>query len=589
MADSQPSAGTSDIPFSSATLPPAETSLSRPLGWFWISLLLAAAVIWSLATANYRFGQGDDGWQAPMVLHRMNPSLLTKDPLVSEIGRYYQSGLFPLLALASGQVGIARSYAWCFVLNRVLTICAYYYFARACTGRRSTAVLAAWLLTGFGYYGFGTYLSGTPMLEEKLVPRTAALPFALAALAATVCGRPIEAGAWIIAVAFLHPVTGVNTLGIFLVYGLLSKVPLSRAVSHPDGGFRRFLAVDCILVLIGGVFAWTQLRTDAPLWLDNAWRAIIAGPVGPYVFIGQDTAWAPERFPTALVLGAIAILACRDQNLERIAVKFGVAALFACVLHWVAVDRLGFHPLLEASPERATFIVVAMAGVGLAAWLRSLAIQSAAGTALAYLMAAAIVLRLDYRWLLVIVLAALVLSLPMRFRAISAIGVATAAICIALLAWRGQGSGEGPAYRWPNVTGLTSLKALGITGDDVAQWEMEGWIREHSTTDDMLLPPFSRSILSRGWQINSERACLFNISLHTYTHFSPDLARRYVESVGDAQRLVAGTWEDLIAYARQRGACWIITDDDYKREHPDLPPADFARGPYEVRQLSASR
>jgi hypothetical protein len=586
MADSQPSAGTSDIPFSSATMPSDRTSVNRALRRFCTALFLAGAVIWSLATANYRFGQGDDGWQAPMVLHQMNPSLLTKDPLVTEIARYYQSGLFPLLALAARQVGIARSYAFCFVLNRVLTIAAYYYFACACTRRPSTAVLAAWLLTGFGYYGFGTYLSGTPMLEEKLVPRTAALPFALAALAATVCGRPIEAGAWIIAVAFLHPVTGVNTLGIFLAYGLLSKVPFSRGASHPNGAFRRFLAVGFILLLIGGVFAWTQLRTDAPLWLDNAWRAIIAGPVGPYVFIGQDTAWAPERFPTALVLGAIAILACRDPNLERIAVKFGVAALFACVLHWVAVDRLGFHPLLEASPERATFIVVAMAGVGLAAWLRSLTIQSAAGAALACIMAAAIVLRLDYHWLLVIVLAALVLSVPLRFRAISGIGVATAAACVAILTWRAEAGAEGAAYRWPSLTGLASLKALGIAGDHVAQWETEQWIREHSATEDVLWPPLKQS---RGWEINSERACLFNWSLHTYTHFSPDLARRYIESVGDAQRLVAGTWEDLVAYARQRGANWIITDDYYKNEHPDLPPADFARGPYEVRRLSTSR
>src|SRR5262249_49806316 len=159
-------------------------SMDRLSGRFWTALFLAGAVTWSLATANYRFGQGDDGWQAPMVLHQMNPSLLTKDPLITEIGRYYQSGLFPLLALRARSFGIARSYSFAFVLNRVLTILAYYYFAWACTRRRSTAVLAAWLLTGFGYYGFGTYLSGTPMLEEKLVPRTAAMPFTLAALAA---------------------------------------------------------------------------------------------------------------------------------------------------------------------------------------------------------------------------------------------------------------------------------------------------------------------------------------------------------------------------------------------------------------------
>src|SRR5437764_232042 len=65
MAESQPQAGTSDIPFSSATMPPARSSLSLPLRRFWTALFLAGAVIWSLATVDYRFGQGDDGWQAP--------------------------------------------------------------------------------------------------------------------------------------------------------------------------------------------------------------------------------------------------------------------------------------------------------------------------------------------------------------------------------------------------------------------------------------------------------------------------------------------------------------------------------------------
>jgi hypothetical protein len=581
-------------------MPPVSTQISRPFGWFWTAVFLAGAVIWSVATADYRFGQGDDGWQAPMVLHQMNPSLLTKDPLVTEIGRYYQSGLFPLLAMVARHIGLPRSYAFCFVLNRVLTIVAYYYFALACTRRRSTAVLAAWLLTGFGYYGFGTYLSGTPLLEEKVVPRAAALPFALAGLAATVLGRPIEAGIWIIATVVLHPVTGINTLGIFLAYGLLSMVASSPAASRLAGAsplpaginqhrahyWTRFFAVGCILVLFGGVFAWTQLRSDAPLWLDNAWRNIITDWVGKYVFIGQDTAWGTAFFPTALVLGGIAILACRDPDLEKIAVKFGLAALLACVLHWVAVDRLGFHPLLEASPERTTYVIVAMAGVGLAACLRSLATQSGMGMALACALTAAILLRLDYRWLMVIVLAGLVLSVPVRFRAIPGIGVATVAACLALFAWRGQSPAEGPAYQWPRLTGIATLKALGITGNHVAQWEMEEWIRDHSAVDDVLLPPLKQS---RGWQINSQRACLFNPSLHTYTHFSPDLARRYDECTADAYRLVHGTWDELADYARKRGVAWIITNDEYRNQHPDMPPADFSRGPYEVRRMPTSK
>jgi hypothetical protein len=613
MACSQSPSGTSDISFSSATMPPIPSPANRPLGRFWTAVFLAGAVIWTAATADYRFGEGDDGWQAPMVVHRKDQTLLTKDPLITEIGRYYQSGLFPLLAIVARQVGIARSYAFFFVFNRVLTIAAYYYFAWACTRRRSTAVLAAWLLTGFGYYGFGTYLSGTPMLEEKLVPRTMALPFALAGLAATVGGRPMEAGIWIVTTILLHPVTGVNTLGTFLVYGLLSIVASRRAAngdsamptafhghttfgslmpvqSHRHGthagGFHRFIAVGCILILFSGVFAWTQLRSDAPLWIDSAWRTVITPTVGAYVFIGQDTAWAPALFPTALVLGGIAILACRDPDLEKIAVKFGLAALFACVLHWVAVDRLGFHPLLEASPERTTYVIVAMAGVGLATWARSLATRSAVGMVLACGLTTAIVLRFDYRWLLVIVLAALVLSVPVRFRAISAVGVATAAACVALLAWRWQTAAEGAVYQWPQLTGISTLKALGITGDHVAQWETEQWIREHSAIEDVLWPPLKQS---RGWQINSQRACLFNWSLLTYTHFSPGLARRYEESVGDARRLLEGTWEDLVVYAREHGAAWIITDDDYRIEHPDMPPADFARGPYEVRRIPTSK
>jgi hypothetical protein len=395
----------------------------------------------------------------------------------------------------------------------------------------------------------------------------------------------MEAGIWILLTVLMHPVTGINTLGIFLVYGLLSTVTIGSGVSGHERAVRRFLAVGCLLILFCGVFAWTQLRNDAPLWLDPAWRVVIAPTVGRYVFIGQDSAWSPALFPTALVIGSIAILACRDPSLETIGIKFGLAGLCACILHWVAVDRLGFHPLLEASPERATFIIVAVAGVGLAAWLRALATASGIGMSLACVMTVAIVLRLDYRWLLVIVLAALALSVPVRFRAISAIGVATAALCMSLLAWRGQGAGEGPAYRWPQLTGMASLKALGIAGNHVPQWEMEQWIRQHSEVDQVLMPPFE----SRGWEINSERACLFNMSLQTYTHFSPELARRYDGCLGDSHRLLHGTWDDLADYARQQGASWVITDDKYRRGHPDLPPADFAKGPYEARRISTNR
>jgi hypothetical protein len=546
------------------------------LPWAVTILLVAAAAAWSTATADYRFGIGDDGWQAPIVLHEMDPTLLRRDPLITEVSKYYQSGLFPLLAVVARRLGLAETYAVFFVLNRVLMMAAYFYLTLVCTGSRAIGVLSVFLLTGFGYYGFGTYLGGTPILEEKLVPRAFALPFALAALAAMIAGRQLESALWTLVTLILHPVTGASAIGIYLVYGVLSYRTINQ---------RRFGIGVVLVAAAAGIGLWLVRPASGGLWIDPDWRRIIDRWVGEYVFIARDTAWRPWLFPTAIVFFGVAVACIGSRDFFSIAIKLATAAALAMATHWLGVDRLGFHPLLEACPERATYAVTALAGTALAALIVKASSGANAITRLPVgLLTAAIFLRLDYRLTALFLLASVLVMAPRPYQAVAWLGLITLGLSLLVVKSPSlRGDVFTNPYMLPRFDGLARLGALGV--EDREQLAVENWLREHTEPDEVIMPPLGNA---RGWQIFSHRATLFNLTMYTYTHFSKDLAERYEAYFHQAQSLFQGSWSDLEKYAAGQGASWIITDEPYRRAHPDTPAGDFTSGPYRVIRIPSA-
>ena len=121
-----------------------------------------------------------------MVLHAIDPSLLNRDPLITEVGTHYKSAAILILAAIARRTSLPVAYLIAQFAARFLLICACFVLAKSFTGSRSAAIIAAFLFTGFGYYSLGSYLGGVPLVEEKVLPRVLGLPFALLSLAATI-------------------------------------------------------------------------------------------------------------------------------------------------------------------------------------------------------------------------------------------------------------------------------------------------------------------------------------------------------------------------------------------------------------------
>jgi hypothetical protein len=543
-----------------------------------MAVAVVGATAWSLLTTQYQFAKGDDGWQAPMVVHLRDPALLNHDPLITEIGARYKSALFYLLAWLAGLLGLEEAYTLVFVLTRFLTLAAYYHVARVTTRSRAVGLVAVLLLTGYGYYSFGTYLGGTPLLEEKLVPRSPALPFAFMALAACIQRRHGSVAGWLTATIAIHPVTGVNVLGLYVVYTVLSV---------PRVAWRPFMtALGVVGAILGVTALWTgQLgNSSSDLFVDGEWREIVAATVGPWVFIQQDTAWALPQFPTALAVGGLSVLVAGGRWLRRVYFRLLTGAVLAGVIHFFGVDRMGLHPLLEACPERATLGVTAFAGIGLAVLIvRTFPRTSEVGRLILSLLFAAIVFRADPRGTVFLFLASLIVAAPAATRSAVIVGGLT---LLGFTATLGVHPFRAGPFQWESLNGLQGFGGLATRGSsDLDLKEAQLWIREHSDKEDTILPPL---VHARGWQIYSQRSCSFNSSLHTYTHLSRDFAHRYRVLAERLQSLREGQQVDPVAlfnYAREIKARWIAVDSRDTPMGSGAPKPAFTSGLYQVYRV----
>jgi hypothetical protein len=545
---------------------------SHPRQGWWLALGILAATGWSLCTSDYRFAQGDDGWQAPMVLHYFDTDLLKGDPLITEIAPLYKSLLFPLMAFTMHGTGsIASAYALVFILNRLLSIAAFAYLTYQVAGKARAGVVAAFLLTGFGFYGFGIYLGRTPLLEEKLVPRAFAVPFACMALAAMIRSRHGLSCAWLIATFLIHPTTGLNLIGVYIIFTLLAY----RSVRWTTFGLSALA-----LTLVVGIFVYSARTATGPLLLDDHWRNIIDLTVGPWVFLLKDTAWAPGEFPMALCIGLASAWAMGAGPWRDAYFRIVAAGLLAVLIHLVAVDWLGIHPALEACPERATLVVVVMGGVGLSLLVvRVLEMPGAWSKTVATGLCLAIVLRMDYRIIALLFMMAALMTAPREWRIAGSCMAMVALALLVIVAWM-EGEPESASMSQGWFRGISQLKALGVT--DQNQLAVEEWIRDHSDKDSIIFPPLRNS---RGWEVFSQRSCAFNSSFHTYTHISRPLALDYERLLTNLQAI--RNWHDLEQYARTVGSKWIITDQREPRAYPGAPAPKFQSGPYRVLEVQS--
>jgi hypothetical protein len=550
----------------------------RPLA---VAALLLLATAWSLCNSTYVFGEFDEANLAALVIHAMDEHALNRDPLITEVGRVYHSLLFTALAALTRWTSLPQAYTMTFVVVRLFFIAAYYYLARVATGDRATALIAAFAVTGFGFFNIAYCLGGFPLLEHTLVPRVAALPIALLALAMTIQRHYLATMGLMVLTTLVHPVTGVNLLGLYIAYTLLSLPKV------------RWVPFGCSVLLIALVVASIsrQSRLDSVrsgLLIDTEWRRIINSSNGVWVFVRQDTAW--RLFLRTLAVGSISAFLSRSPRFVSIFLKFLAGGALAVLVQLIGVDLLGFHPLLQACPERATFAVVALSGIGLSLVIhRLLAEKSNLLKAAGLLIFVLVSYRLQPKFLL----AALIISwLLLRIRGRLAIisrraeiawgSLAALALAAVLVNGRPQHFLR-PLLPWgARYRGWEALRTHGQWWDP-DKIEVQLWIRQRSQPDETILPIGWKT---SGWEIYSKRSCLFNQSFRAYTNYSKDLAKRWAEV--EARVEAMQSWAEVVAYARQQGADWVVIQDWSRsftptpRRREGDPVPEFSKGAWHV-------
>ena len=478
---------------------------------------------------------------------------------------------------------------------RIFLVFSYYHLAYVSTRSRAVALIAAVVLTSFTHGYLGTYLGAVPLVERGLLVRSAALPLAFMALAAAIGQRHALAAVWLGLTFLFHPVTGINAFGVCLVYGILSYRTLA---------WRPFLlAVLAVGGVIGGYVFFMGGERHVPLFLDPQWRHIVDETVGGYVFITPEI--AAKKFWATVIPGLLAVLVTRSPRLSAIYYRFAVAAGLAVVVHFLAADVAGFVPLFHCCPERASFALVAISGIGLAAMIHELwRLGRRSSRALAAALLAGLLLQLHFLLIAILFTA----SLPMligregagtiKRPSLRTVGWGCGLLSLGLLLVFGRAvvravRANDLSHRLVSVLlqtpddgrlrleGLGDVRRLGISDDDFVNTQR--WIKEHSQAGDTILPRAAPLVAGR---CSPSASYVGTGSLIYYTNLSRELALRYD---GFVKRVPSGanlSWREMVQFGRREGADWIVVDERGCRRRDGDPAPRFSAGPYHVFQAN---
>ena len=558
-----------------------------------IVLLLLLATVLSIATTEYGFCVGDATGQVPLVVHAMNPALLNRDPLITELGAQYKSAAIVLLAALAKVTSLYIAYAVVFVVARFLLVISYYRLALCVTARPAVALVAVFVLAGFGYYGIGMYCCGIPLVEGTFVPRVAALPFALFALAASIDRKNLAVAIWLSMTLLLHPLTGLCAIGLHVVYAMLDW--------RRRNAFSFVTSLALPLAAMVLTYFWTYRHSGTPLRIDREWLAIIDRVNGPYLFLLKDI--ARVRFLTSLTFAAISLIVLREAAQGRIFVKVALACGAALLTHMIGADLLAIHLLVNACPERASYAIVALSGIALAtlierAWrMGRLHLKLLAGA-----LFASFLFRADNRVIVVAIAACLVavawgssfrtwrlrvvMSVAAAFIVFAAVGLfpsmsRSLTAGVVRSNWHGFFASDVLDDRFsPPVLfhGWRDLRSLGMRNFE-EKIPIQQWIRDSTPVDAVLSPPPGNT---HGWQVVSERACILRPSFFSYTLLSRKLALDFQAFMRRYPRNPNISWAECVRFGRGEGADFVLVDDRIQVHQPEDPQPLHSSGHYHV-------
>jgi len=544
------------------------------------SLAVAAAIASAAALSVLRKGYQFDGhfaddqvWNA-LLMDRVHPGLLDGDPLIELIAERYASGLLDAMVCLAPFAELPVTSIVLFAIARLATCAGIFTLTRTLTGSAASGITAVFFVAG----AWISYFGGANFVETILTPRGVALPCALFALDAYLRRRPVATTLWLAACLYIHPVTGVNLLGVTAFCELFFRERESR---------RAFgLGIAALFVEL----LWIGWRTGglsddgAGLVFDAAWAEVISATVGPWVYLHQIPAGFAVACLWVLVFGAVGTVYTGTPALRSAAMRFGIASGVALAVHWIAVDLLNLRLALQLSPQRASLALAAVAVAALGHWTAQSVrdgdpVRRALGASffLSSVLLGDLSVALIFGLLLAIAWWSPTGRLPQGVRTPFAAALVAG---IVVLCW--------PTIREsfhlrPDRIGprLDRLASLGVDED----WaSVQRYIRGHSRPGDAVMAPPALSP-----RVFAQRPSTMRLKMQSFTYVS----RPYALAFDAWQReigirlLTADTRESLVL-ARRAGARWLVLDDRHTPASADDPRSEFRAGRYRAYELPAA-
>jgi len=553
---------------------PRPGARSRARSRFLVATGIGAAAVLSVLRKGFQFDgffADDQVWNA-LLIDRIDPGVLAGDPLIELVGGRYESGLFDVMVAAAPAAPLPVLAFALFAFARLLTFTAFYRITVTLTHSAAAGVVGALLLAGASI----SYFSGLNFVDTILTPRGFALPLALFGLDAFLRRRPVAMTAWLTGCLYVHPVTGINVLGVVAFCGLV--FPDMR----PRRSFWTAVMWLVALVLLLAFRAEQFAGGGLALRYDDAWAEVIAQTVGPWVYLHLLPPAVVLAGAWPLLFGGIGVVAAGRPELRTTLLRFGLAALAAVALHAVTVDWLNFRLLLQLSPQRATLPLTVACVAALAFWIaESLRARDPLRRVLAAAFLAAAVLQQD---LAVAGLfgGALALAgwLPRaspapRWRAAIA-GVTVAAIAILTWPILVASFHFAPERLAPR---LALLRSLGVDEDWAA---VQKHIRLNSQRGEAVIAPAALSP-----RVFARRPSTLRTKMQSFTHLSRSFAFEYMAWRRDVGLpMERADTAEAIAIARGTPARWLVLDDRATAVAPRDPQPEFRVGHYRAYALA---
>lgn len=537
---------------------------------------IALAAIWSVLRKGYRFDgyfADDQTWNA-LLIDRLHPGLLHGDPLIELIAERYASGLLDAMVLLAPFADLPIISIVLFAIARFATCAGIFTLTRTLTGSVASGIMSAFFVAG----AWIAYFGGVNFVESILTPRGVALPFALFALDAYLRRRPFATTSLLAACLYVHPVTGVNLLGIVAFCELFFRERESRR------GFGLGIA------LLFAELLWIGLRTGelsgdgAGLRFDAAWAEVIAATVGPWVYLHRIPAGFAVACAWILVFGAFGVVYTGTQALRTAAIRFSIAACAAIAIHIIAVDLLNLRLMLQLSPQRAGLAMAAVAVAAVGHWTAQSIrdgdpVRRAFG--IAFLLSSVLLADLSLSLVFGVLLS--IAWWPPSGRLLPGVRKQFAVALVAGIA----------VFFWPSIRESFHLRperigphlvALSTLGVDEDWASVQRYIREHSEPGEAVMAPPALSP-----RVFAQRPSTMRLKMQSFTYVSRPYAFRFDAWQRDIGiPLLRADTREALDLARRAAARWLVLDDRETPVSARDPRPDTRSGPYRAYSIPAA-